>query len=75
MKGLMTIGTFTDDEREIRRCFCELRELREKAQGLGLAGVELRYLSMGMSADFAVAIEEGSNMVRIGTAIFGTRPD
>lgn len=75
VKGLMTIGTFTDDEREIRRCFCELRELREKAQGLGLAGVEVRYLSMGMSADFAIAIEEGSNMVRIGTAIFGTRPD
>jgi pyridoxal phosphate enzyme (YggS family) len=74
VKGLMTIGTFTDDEREIRRCFRQLRELREKAEALGLAGVGLRYLSMGMSADFTVAIEEGSNMVRIGTAIFGTRP-
>jgi pyridoxal phosphate enzyme (YggS family) len=75
VKGLMTIGTFTDDESEIRRCFRELRELRDKADALGLAGVEMRYLSMGMSSDFAIAIEEGSNMVRIGTAIFGRRPD
>ena len=75
VKGLMTIGTFTDDEREVRRCFRELRELGEKAARLGLAGVEMAYLSMGMSSDFRVAIEEGSNMVRIGTAIFGVRPD
>ncbi len=75
VKGLMTIGTFTDDEREVRRCFRELRELGEKADRLGLAGVEMRYLSMGMSSDFRIAIEEGSNMVRIGTAIFGARPD
>lgn len=75
VKGLMTIGTFTDDEGEIRRCFRELRELGEKAGALGLAGVEMHYLSMGMSSDFAIAIEEGSNMVRIGTAIFGRRPD
>jgi len=75
VKGLMTIGTFTDDEHEVRRCFRELRELGEKADRLGLAGVEMRYLSMGMSSDFRMAIEEGSNMVRIGTAIFGDRPD
>lgn len=75
VKGLMTIGTFTDDEREVRRCFGELRELGEKVGRLGLAGVEMRYLSMGMSSDFGIAIEEGSNMVRIGTAIFGDRPD
>lgn len=75
VKGLMTIGTFTDDEVEVRRCFRELRELGEKAGGLGLAGVEIKYLSMGMSSDFRLAIEEGSNMVRIGTAIFGTRLD
>ncbi|MGD9141333.1 MAG: YggS family pyridoxal phosphate-dependent enzyme [bacterium] len=73
VKGLMTIGTFTDDESEIRRCFRELRELGEKAGELGLAGVEMRVLSMGMSSDYRIAIEEGSNMVRIGTAIFGTR--
>lgn len=74
VKGLMTIGTFTDDEGEIRRCFRELRELGERAGALGIAGVEMNYLSMGMSADYRIAIEEGSNMVRIGTAIFGTRP-
>jgi pyridoxal phosphate enzyme (YggS family) len=75
VKGLMTIGTFTDDEGEVRRCFRELRRLSEKTAALSLAGVEMRYLSMGMSSDFGIAIEEGSNMVRIGTAIFGTRPD
>jgi len=75
VKGLMTIGTFTDDEGEVRRCFRELRELGQKAARFDIAGVEMRYLSMGMSSDFRVAIEEGSNMVRIGTAIFGARPD
>ena len=75
VKGLMTIGTFTEDEGEIRRCFRELRGLREKVNALGLESVEMRYLSMGMSSDFGIAIEEGSNMVRIGTAIFGARPD
>lgn len=75
VRGLMTIGTFTEDETEIRRCFRDLREVREKIETLALAGVEMRYLSMGMSSDFRIAIEEGSNMVRIGTAIFGARPD
>ena len=75
VKGLMTIGTFTDDEREVRRCFTELRELASRVAGLDLAGVEMKHLSMGMSSDFRIAIEEGSNMVRIGTAIFGARPD
>jgi hypothetical protein len=74
VKGLMTVGTFTDDEGEVRRCFRELRELGEKAGALGLAGVEMKHLSMGMSSDYRIAIEEGSNMVRIGTAIFGMRP-
>jgi pyridoxal phosphate enzyme (YggS family) len=74
VKGLMTIGTFTDDESEIRRCFRELRELAGKVAALGIAGVEMKVLSMGMSSDYRIAIEEGSNMVRIGTAIFGTRP-
>lgn len=74
VKGLMTIGTFTDDESEIRRCFRELRELAAKVAAIGIAGVEMKVLSMGMSSDYRIAIEEGSNMVRIGTAIFGTRP-
>jgi uncharacterized pyridoxal phosphate-containing UPF0001 family protein len=48
--------------------------LFERLKGLDLPNVEMRYLSMGMSHDFEVAIEEGANMVRIGTAIFGPRP-
>jgi pyridoxal phosphate enzyme (YggS family) len=71
--GLMTIGAFTDDEAVVRDCFVTLRELARKAQEAGISGVEMRYLSMGMTSDFEIAIEEGSNMLRIGTAIFGPR--
>ena len=63
--GLMTMATNTDDETEIRRCFRVLH-------GLGLAG-DYKVLSFGMSDDYQIAIEEGSNMVRIGSAIFGVR--
>ena len=71
--GLMTIGAFTDDEAVVRNCFVTLRELARKTQEAGISGVEMRYLSMGMTSDFEIAIEEGSNMLRIGTAIFGPR--
>jgi pyridoxal phosphate enzyme (YggS family) len=71
--GLMTIGAFTDDESVVRKCFVTLRELARKTQEAGISGVEMRYLSMGMTSDFEIAIEEGSNMLRIGTAIFGPR--
>jgi hypothetical protein len=73
VRGLMTIGAFTDDEGAVRNCFVTLRELARKTQEAGISGVEMRYLSMGMTSDFEIAIEEGSNMVRIGTAIFGPR--
>jgi len=73
VRGLMTIGAFTDDEAAVRNCFVTLRELARKTQEAGISGVEMRYLSMGMTSDFGIAIEEGSNMVRIGTAIFGSR--
>lgn len=73
VRGLMTIGAFTEDEGTVRRCFVALRELARKTQEAGISGVEMRYLSMGMTSDFELAIEEGSNMVRIGTAIFGPR--
>jgi pyridoxal phosphate enzyme (YggS family) len=73
VKGLMTIGAFTADEGALRSCFITLRELARKTQEAGISGVEMRYLSMGMTSDFEIAIEEGSNMVRIGTAIFGPR--
>lgn len=71
--GLMTIGTFTDDEKEVRRCFSLLRKLREDYSHFKSENIDLRELSMGMTSDFEIAIEEGSTILRIGTAIFGER--
>lgn len=71
--GLMTIGTLTDDEKEIRRCFSTLRKLRDDYSHFKSENIDLRELSMGMTSDFEIAIEEGSTIVRIGTAIFGER--
>lgn len=68
LSGLMGIAPFTDNEAEIRKSFVMLRNLWEK-----LPAVHRKWLSMGMTSDFRIAIEEGSNMVRIGTAIFGPR--
>ena len=66
--GLMTIAPYTETPEEARPYFRQLRELRD---GLG---VPLTHLSMGMSGDFEVAIEEGATLIRVGTAIFGSRP-
>jgi pyridoxal phosphate enzyme (YggS family) len=74
IRGLMTVPPFTDDPEGARPYFRKLRELRDRLVARNLAGVGLATLSMGMSNDFEVAIEEGSTCVRIGTAIFGTRP-
>jgi len=71
VRGLMTIATHTDDEVEVRRCFRQLRELRD---AMADDGHDLPRLSMGMSGDFALAIAEGATEVRIGSAIFGARP-
>jgi pyridoxal phosphate enzyme (YggS family) len=71
VQGLMTIATHTDDAAEVRRCFRQLRELRDAMTADGHA---LPRLSMGMSGDFALAIAEGATEVRIGSAIFGARP-
>ncbi|GFN24060.1 YggS family pyridoxal phosphate-dependent enzyme [Thermanaeromonas sp. C210] len=71
--GLMTVAPFVNDPEEVRPVFRRLRELAGEIEALALPGVEMRYLSMGMTNDFEVAVEEGSNMVRIGTAIFGPR--
>jgi pyridoxal phosphate enzyme (YggS family) len=71
--GLMTIGLFTDKIELVRPCFTRLRELAEVVSDQKIDNVRMEFLSMGMSSDFEVAIEEGSNMVRIGTAIFGPR--
>ena len=68
--GLMTIGPFLPDPEDSRPAFRKLAEIR---RGLADAGLSLPHLSMGMTNDFEVAIEEGSTMVRIGTAIFGRR--
>ena len=71
IKGLMTIGTFTDDEKIQREEFTVLREtLNDVNSQLSL---NLKELSMGMTGDFETAIVEGATMVRIGTAIFGSR--
>ncbi len=69
--GLMTIGPMTDDKDRIRRSFRMLRELKDSINDS--LGTGLRELSMGMSADFPIAIEEGATMVRIGSSIFGAR--
>ncbi len=71
LSGLMTVGPLTDDDYAIRKAFASTAGLFQK--GKQIAGESFRYLSMGMSSDFETAIEEGSNMVRIGTAIFGER--
>lgn len=73
IRGLMTIGLFTDDPELARPSLAQLRELRDRVRERNLDGVEMDELSMGMSGDLAVAIEEGSTIVRVGTAVFGAR--
>ena len=70
MKGLMTIAKFTEDRDNIRESFRSLKNLYEE---LKPEMPDFQYLSMGMTHDYDIAIEEGSNMIRIGTAIFGER--
>jgi uncharacterized pyridoxal phosphate-containing UPF0001 family protein len=72
LAGLMCIPPFLDDAALVRPYFCRLRELRDEL--VARLGKPLRVLSMGMSHDYAVAIEEGATEVRVGTAIFGQRP-
>jgi len=71
--GLMTIGPYFEDPEGTRPLFREMKALRDEAASWGMPGVEMRYLSMGMSHDFTVAIEEGADFVRVGSAIFGRR--
>ena len=72
IKGLMTIGAFTNDTEKIRQCFVSLRQLRDVMKNK-FCDIDFNYLSMGMTSDYLIAIEEGANMLRIGTAIFGER--
>ncbi len=73
IEGLMTVGLFSSERDKIRKCFILIRELAERIRTLKLPRIDMRILSMGMSGDFELAIEEGSTMVRIGSAIFGPR--
>lgn len=73
VRGLMTVPPFTDDPQQARTYFRQLRELRDRIRARGLRGMRMDVLSMGMSHDFEIAIEEGSTCVRLGTAIFGGR--
>jgi pyridoxal phosphate enzyme (YggS family) len=70
VRGLMTMSALTDDQVEQRRAFRLLRELRESAER---TGHRLPELSMGMSGDYAIAVEEGATMIRLGTVLFGAR--
>ena len=70
VKGLMTMAPFTSDEYVIRKSFAELREMKEK---LNNEWNNISELSMGMTNDFELAVDEGSTMVRVGTALFGER--
>lgn len=73
IRGLMVLPPWQEDPEAVRPFFRQLKELAGQVEGLGLPNVEMAELSMGMSHDFATAIEEGATMVRVGTAIFGTR--
>lgn len=71
VEGLMTVGPLTDDEAEVRRAFALLRKIRDSLSEA--FGLRLKELSMGMSGDYEWAVQEGSTMLRIGSAIFGKR--
>ena len=73
IRGLMTIAPFAEDPEEIRMYFKKVKELYDRFSDIEDKKLDLRYLSMGMSHDFRVAVEEGANIVRIGSAIFGER--
>jgi hypothetical protein len=73
IQGLMTMGPMFGDPENARPYFIETRKLFERIKALNLPGVEMKHLSMGMTNSYRVAIEEGANIVRIGTKIFGPR--
>lgn len=73
VQGLMTMGPFSDDPNDSRPSFQQLRGLKQGIEREGIENVSMEHLSMGMSHDFEVGIEEGATIVRIGTAIFGER--
>jgi pyridoxal phosphate enzyme (YggS family) len=73
VQGLMTMAVLSEDTQAVRACFAQLKQLQGRAREEAIAGVSLERLSMGMSGDFEIAIEEGSTEIRVGSAIFGSR--
>ena len=74
VQGLMTIPPYNPDPEKSRKYFAHLRGLKNRMVKLNIENISINELSMGMSNDFPIAIEEGATLVRIGTAIFGERP-
>ena len=74
VQGLMTIPPYHPDPEKSRPYFAQLRELRDRMAKVNIDPISLKELSMGMSSDFTIAIEEGATLARVGTAIFGERP-
>lgn len=72
--GLMTLAVFSTQAQRVRECFIRLRTLRDQLRQDAPSGIELAELSMGMSGDFEIAVEEGATVVRVGQAIYGARP-
>ena len=73
IRGLMCIAPFEDNPDDAREYFAEVKKLYDKYGRLDNPRIDFKYLSMGMSNDFEVAIEEGSTLIRVGTSIFGVR--
>lgn len=73
IKGLMTVGLFSAETEEVRKCFRLLKEIQQQIITLNIPKVEMQELSMGMSGDLETAIAEGATTIRVGTAIFGQR--
>ena len=73
--GLMTMGPDFGNPEDLRPCFVETRKIFEKIKTLNLPNVEMRYLSMGMTNSYEIAVEEGANIVRLGSKLFGERAD
>jgi len=74
VRGLMTLAVFSSEATRVRRCFQLLRSVQDRLRQAGPAAFSWNELSMGMSGDFEIAVEEGSTVVRVGQAIFGPRP-
>lgn len=71
--GLMTVAPFAENKEDVRWVFKEMKHLYDTISNMSFKNVEMKFLSMGMTNDYDVAIEEGANIIRIGTAIFGSR--